>query len=223
MLGGMPPYPASNAGSLPFTYEYSEQYYTDTATVIVLDSIGTPDSGRAGATIKIYCRGAKSTQGSSTIVMGDSIPAVKSWSNILIEIFCPNITPGWYDFILTDGVIADTILNAYKVLGPAYDTCWALAGAHGSVTPAYRGDSSNNVNHALAFAATPDAHYAAYWTARHGAVIPDPFANSITATILQNDTLDATFHSILFTATVAASGPGPLQAADHTIRRRFLP
>ena len=86
---------------------------------------------------------------------------------------------------------------------PNYDTCWAIAGANGSVSPASQGDSSSNVNHALTFVATPATHYAPFWTARHGATISNAFVNSITATISQNDTLDVAFHDSRKTLTMA--------------------
>jgi hypothetical protein len=99
----------------------------DTLTVIdltiSLDSI-KPDSGKAGDTLKLYGKSFGATQGSSTISMGDSSPTVISWSAAEIDLIVPSLDTGRYDFIVSDGVTADTILDWHLL--PSLNPNWTM-------------------------------------------------------------------------------------------------
>jgi hypothetical protein len=92
---------------------------------IALDSI-RPDSGQVGDTLRIYGDNFGATQGSSTIAMGDSAPTVTSWNDTLIKFITPHLDTGRYDFVVSDGVTADTILN-WHLYQARRVTNWSLA------------------------------------------------------------------------------------------------
>lgn len=83
---------------------------------IVVDSC-SPDSGAVGSAMALYGYGFGASQGSSTISFGGSTPTITGWINTRINMTVPNIDTGWVDFIVTDGVTADTLLNGFKVIG----------------------------------------------------------------------------------------------------------
>jgi hypothetical protein len=83
-----------------------------------LDSIA-PDSGYGGTSITAYGRNFGATQGSSTLAFGDSVPTPSAWANDSISFPCPDFPTadtGYYDFIVDDGTVADTITDAFHYL-----------------------------------------------------------------------------------------------------------
>lgn len=85
-------------------------------SVLRLDSI-RPIKVSWSDTVKVYGFYFGDAQGSSTILIGDSTPVVTSWTDGLLKFLCPRLPTGDYDFIASDGVTNDTILDATNVLG----------------------------------------------------------------------------------------------------------
>jgi hypothetical protein len=92
----------------------------DTITVVYgnvrIDSI-SPDTGAVGSSTTVYGRYFGSSQGSSTIAMGDSTPTVSSWTNTTISYTIPSIDTGCYDIMISDVTtgVADTVVCGFYV------------------------------------------------------------------------------------------------------------
>ena len=106
------------------------------ASGLRLDSI-RPVSGHWLDTVTVYGRNFGATKGSSTIALGDSTPVIVSWSNTQIKFLVNSgLDTGSYDFIVSDGTAADTILAAFHNLGPAaYTVTYNGNGNSGGTVP----------------------------------------------------------------------------------------
>jgi hypothetical protein len=107
---------------------------SSTYGIIYLDSI-RPVSGYYNQGLSLYGRGFGATQGSSTLVMGDSTPPVVSWSNTKIDLTNKNISVDTFDVIITDGVTVGTITGGYVCLGKKQFTLTVATTGSGTSTP----------------------------------------------------------------------------------------
>lgn len=77
-----------------------------------------PDTGKVGDTVLLIGHGFKNQQDSSTISIKDSVPTIVFWHNDTIRMVVPNVDTGYVDStIVYDGYVADTLFNAFRVLG----------------------------------------------------------------------------------------------------------
>jgi hypothetical protein len=113
----------SRCSTIVFSCEGESTITIDTITIVSglrLDSI-RPVSGYGGSNIVVYGRNFGVSQGSSTLAFGDSTPTPSIWGISEIRFPCPRFPvsdTGWFDFIVADDAVADTIDSAFHYLGP---------------------------------------------------------------------------------------------------------
>lgn len=174
---------------------------------IILDSI-RPSTGYVGNSLTIYGRGFGASQGGSAVTMGGTSCSVLSWANKTISLTVPSLDTGYYDFIVSDGSTADTILQGCKIL-PSSNvrlcTLVVVAGAHGSVGRTRIIDSTNVT---WRDTATANSGYLFdHWTARHSNVsFADAYSRFASITVTASDTIDASFRAWpTYTLTTSAT------------------
>jgi hypothetical protein len=88
-------------------------------TLTINDSLRTdsirPAIGYIGTAVTVYGAYFGASQGSSTVVFGDSLVTPTSWSQTQIQFMIPLVSAGIYDFIFSDGIINDTLLLAFRL------------------------------------------------------------------------------------------------------------
>jgi hypothetical protein len=159
----------------------------DTASPRLVDSV-------AGGTWVLKTTSTQIHAGNRTTLTQTGLTSgVKHYFKIIIL-----MSNGGMDTSFTDSVTLPSSVT--------YDTCYARAATGGTISPASVADSSNNVNHNLGFAATPNTHYTFLnWSDVNGFATIGSQTSTTTVTISQNDTIQSNFRLLTKTLTMAGT------------------